>query len=524
MWTACAAADADNVRIVKRDGGEVTGELTSFEDGVYVIVTAQGEVRVEAGKVAKLDMLGQPDAGQHGGQAPAAADNGQPAAASSAGPQRRGASDLSGAALSLSGSRALGEMVVRQLVEGYALHHGASKPVWGQRSGGTERTFVAQTGKDKPFSALVKLRGTAGGIEDLISATAQIAMLERPMTLSEAKRVAAAGLGDPLQPDQETVIGASAVLVLVHPSNPVKRLSISQVADIFAGRIRNWNEIGGVNRRIQVLVPNPDSSLFDTVRAELGTDLEILPSARRMGSSLDTVDLIGADPAAIGLAHSDYRGNATALSLTSPCGLLHEPGEFQIASEAYPFSSRLALYATNKASEQVKDFVAYARSSEAQQMLQDKGFVSLTPRLEAKGAVKFDRAAASNMTGASAKFAGVVGSIVEKSARLSLTFRFDGQTGALDARAQSDLDRLAGFVKSGALGNRTLSLVGHWNSTGDFAGDVSQSKARAVLVADALKQKGLNIERLFGFGPLLPVACEGTGAGLRNRRVEVWVE
>ena len=45
------------------------------------------------------------------------------------------------------------------------------------------------------------------------------------------------------------------------------------------------------------------------------------------------------------------------------------------------------------------------------------------------------------------------------------------------------------------------------------------------MVAEALKKKGLNIERLFGFGPLLPVECEGTGSGAhRNRRVEVWVE
>ncbi|MEQ1695768.1 MAG: substrate-binding domain-containing protein [Hyphomicrobiaceae bacterium] len=517
IWSATASvAGADEVRILRSDGAEVVGALTSFEDGVYVVQTPAGEIRIEAGKVAKLEML---DVSKTLG-----AEAGRPDATAGDPPPMRSQSDLSGGTLSLSGSRALGEMAVRHLIEGYALRNGASKPVWGQRDGGKDRTFVAQTGKDKVFSAEVRLRGTAGGVEDLISGAAEIAMLERPMTADEAKRVAGAGLGDPLQPDQETVVGPSAVMVLVHPSNPVKRLSMVQLADVFAGRIRNWNEIGGANRRIQVLVPHPGSALFDAVKSGLGKDLDIMPSARRLGSSLETADLAGADPAAIGLAHSDYRGNATALSLSSSCGLLHEPSEFEIASEAYPFGSRLVLYATNKASKQVKDFVAYARSSEAQRLLQEKGFVSLTPVLAAKGAVRFDRTSAAKMTGASSRFADVVGAFVENAARLSLTFRFNGQSGALDARALSDLDRLVAYEKSGALANRTLALVGYWNSTGDFTDDVNQSKARAVVVADALKLKGLNIERLFGFGPLLPVECDGLGGVNRNRRVEVWIE
>ena len=591
-------AAADQVRIVRSDGIEVTGKLSSFEDGVYVIATAKGDVRVEAGKVAKFIVLGSPkptaqkptaqtnlsptpapspspatiklnsaititttgnkrisgrlvsfedgfyeietpsgteriaielvtalDAGVPEAAAPAPATAVAAPNTADAPPNREVEIDLSGASISLSGSRALGEMAIRQLVEAYALTGGATKPVWGQRNAGNDRTFVAQTRKDTTFNAQVKLRGTAGGVEDLIGGVAEIAMLERPMTADEAKRVIAAGLGDPLQPNQESVISPSAVVVLTHPSNPVKSLSITQMSDIFSGRVRNWNEVGGTNRRIQVLAPDPGSVLLDAVKAATGKAFDVLPSARRVAASIETADLVGADPAAIGLAHSDYRGNAVALSLTTQCGILHEPNDFQIASESYPFGSRLVLYTTSKASKQVKDFVAYAQSSSAQRMLQDKGYVSLTPILAPKGSVKFDRTAAAKMSGASARFTDVVGAFVENAARLSLTFRFDSKAAALDARGLADLDRLVEYAKSGALAGRKFSLVGYWDSTGDFTDDVAQSKARAVMVADALKKKGLNIERLFGFGPLLPVECDGAGSGShRNRRVEVWVE
>jgi phosphate transport system substrate-binding protein len=593
VWAAWPeTAAAGEVRIVRSDGSEVTGALSSFDDGVYVIATAKGEVRVEAGKVAKLEVLGAPKPAAQSDTSPAPQSSSPQSSSTQPSPPKPAAPaaltlnqtvtitttqkehvvgrlisfedgyyeietvagvlrvaianvsainpaatamsvpnappkgpqpDLNGGSLSLSGSRALGEMAIRQLIEAYALMGGATKPVWGQRNAGNDRTFVAQTGKDTTFSAEVKLRGTAGGVEDLISGAAEIAMLERPMTADEAKRVTSAGLGDPLQPSQEALIGPSAVVVLTHPSNPVKSLSIAQMSDIFSGRVRNWNEVGGTNRRIQVLVPNPGSALFDAVKAATGKAFDVLPSARRVAASIETADLVGADPAAIGLAHSDYRGNAVAVSLTTQCGIIFEPSDFQIASESYPFGSRLVLYTTNKASKQVKDFVAYAQSSSAQRMLQDKGYVSLTPILAPKGSVKFDRTTAAKMSGASARFTDVVGAFVESAARLSLTFRFDAQ-GALDARGQSDLDRLAEHAKSGALANRKLSLVGYWDSTGDFTDDVAQSKARAVMVAEALKKKGLIIERLFGFGPLLPVECDGAGGTHRNRRVEVWVE
>lgn len=579
------AASADDVRIVRRDGSVVEGQLKAFEDGVYVIATPAGDVSVDVGKVAAIDIAGVPKPGapvpaprsksSGSGEAlslvkPAETNGGlvilttkaneqiegrikgfedgvyeietaaglqrvpvanvagiEPVNGASvpAVPQRTVTVELTGEPLTISGSRSLGELIVRQLLETYVQHGGATKPIWTQRGSANERGFQAQTGGGLTFNAAMSLKGTLGGIEDLINGSAQIAMLERRLTPDEAQRVAAAGLGDPFAQGNEAIIGPSAVVIIVHPSNPVKSLTYAQVAGIFSGRIRNWSDVGGPNRRIQVLAPAPGSTLNDIVKANVGDAFDISSSARRAGSSLETADLVGADPAAIGLSYADYRGNTVALPLTNDCGLSFEPTPFNIESETYPLWSRLVLYSTAKAARQARDFLAFAQSPTAQRVLRDRSLGGLTPVVAAKGAVKFDRAQAVKYPDASARFLDVVAGFVEGASRTTLTFRFEAGRDELDSRAIADIDRLVDLFKGGTLGRRKLALVGYSESTGKFTTDVAQSKARAVAVADVLQKKGLSIERLFGFGPLLPVECDGAAASVqRNRRVEVWVE
>ncbi len=48
------------------------------------------------------------------------------------------------------------------------------------------------------------------------------------------------------------VIGYDVMGVFVHPSNPVKSLSMAQLKEIFAGRATNWNQVGGSDMPIVV--------------------------------------------------------------------------------------------------------------------------------------------------------------------------------------------------------------------------------------------------------------------------------
>jgi len=45
-----------------------------------------------------------------------------------------------------------------------------------------------------------------------------------------------------------------ALAVLVHPSNPVKKISTEQLRKIYTGKLTNWKQLGGPNKEIEVFV------------------------------------------------------------------------------------------------------------------------------------------------------------------------------------------------------------------------------------------------------------------------------
>jgi len=100
---------------------------------------------------------------------------------------------------------------------------------------------------------------------------------------------------------------------------------------------------------------------------------------------------------------------------------------------------------------------------------------------------------------------------------------FDTDKAELTPDSDLALQEIAALLKK----NNALSLrvVGHTDSTGDFAHNVALSEARAKTVVTALSTRfGIVAARLsaHGVGPLAPVASNETEEGrARNRRVEL---
>ncbi|MCW7753511.1 OmpA family protein [Desulfobotulus sp. H1] len=71
---------------------------------------------------------------------------------------------------------------------------------------------------------------------------------------------------------------------------------------------------------------------------------------------------------------------------------------------------------------------------------------------------------------------------------------------------------------------RKVLLAGFADSHGDHRYNQELSLKRAVVVADALKARGVHRVRGLGVGQELPVASNENPEGrARNRRVEIWV-
>lgn len=100
--------------------------------------------------------------------------------------------------------------------------------------------------------------GTGVGISALLDQTTDIAMASRAIKFSEKMKAKAAG-----EDLAEVPIAYDALAVVVHPSNPVKQLTRQQLEDIFRGKVTNWQQVGGDDRKIVVYSRETSSGTYE---------------------------------------------------------------------------------------------------------------------------------------------------------------------------------------------------------------------------------------------------------------------
>jgi phosphate transport system substrate-binding protein len=97
-----------------------------------------------------------------------------------------------------------------------------------------------------------KPNGSNAGLKALMEGRIQLAASSRPLNATEVQ----AGL-------QAIPVAKDALAVAVGVNNPYKGgLTLQQLADIFQGRITNWSQVGGPDRRIRVLNRAPQSGTY----------------------------------------------------------------------------------------------------------------------------------------------------------------------------------------------------------------------------------------------------------------------
>ena len=77
--------------------------------------------------------------------------------------------------------------------------------------------------------------GSTAGIQACMNKTVDIGMSSRPLKEDEKSL-------------NEIIICYDGISVVVHADNPVSGLSLAQVADIFAGKITNWKQLGWIGQ------------------------------------------------------------------------------------------------------------------------------------------------------------------------------------------------------------------------------------------------------------------------------------
>lgn len=125
--------------------------------------------------------------------------------------------------------------------------------------------------------------GSDGGIAAVVSGEAVLGRVARILTDAEA----AAGV------KYEPFAKLSSAFY-VHPSTGVTSLTTAQLADVYAGRVQNWNEVGGADLRIRVVRREDTDSTLRILRTTMPrwNDLVITEHSKTAVTTQDSIETV----------------------------------------------------------------------------------------------------------------------------------------------------------------------------------------------------------------------------------------
>jgi phosphate transport system substrate-binding protein len=222
--------------------------------------------------------------------------------------------------------------------------------------------------------------GSGTGIAALLNKTVDIANASRQMQAEEIKQAKANGF-EPV----EFVVARDAIAVIVNPTNPVSRLTMQQISDIYSGKFNNWSQVGGQNRPIVRLSREVNSGTHvyfrDTVvrlgdknnKTLFATDTLLLPSSEGIISEIrQNPNAIGYD--GLGYVPSDLKTVAVASDANSAYVL---PSIATVNDKSYPVARDLYMYTAGQPTGAIKAYLDWIVSPEAQTIVANLGFVPI---------------------------------------------------------------------------------------------------------------------------------------------------
>ncbi len=442
--------------------------------------------------------------------------------------------------ITVQGSSTVGLGVMPSLIQGFANVNGLQVA---RNADDRNETRLYQLRTVNPdarcFRITVRSTGSETAKDAITDKVAQIGMSSRDYTDGEIRVLANAARLEAFERSQiEHVVALDAIGIVVNRRNPIDAIGLCQIAQVFAGKIRDWRELGGRPGPINVHVRTGTSGTFETFEKEVmktcSADLAAAPSH---GTYPDLLRAVASDEASIGFAPATLvSGSVKALRLKGSCGIEQAATSFNVKTEDYPLARRLYIFTPFPLEGYARQFENFiAADDRADDLLSspraiDDSMESQNGTFDQKIEAMPDDHTYSlytRETKADPASLGRFRDLAARAQRLSITYRFSLGSDQLDTKARQDIRRLARYLQNTRT-RPTVSLAGFTDDLGGVSANLELATRRAEavrreLVAVAPTDHARNI-RAEGFGKILPVTCNDTELGrAKNRRVEVFV-
>ena len=226
-------------------------------------------------------------------------------------------------------------------------------------------------GKNKDVQVQVTGGGSGTGISALINGTTDVCMASRAMKQAEKLKLRDASHTTGV----EIPVARDGLSIYVGESNPLTEMSLSQLKDIFTGKLTNWKELGGPDAKIIVYSRENSSGTYVFFKDTVLGGHDFSPRAQTMPGTASVVNAVAKEKFGIGYGGAAYAKGIKILKVkkddASPA---IAPDLKTVTDGSYPLARPLFFYLRNKPAGDIKTFVDWTLSPEGQGIVSKVGY------------------------------------------------------------------------------------------------------------------------------------------------------
>lgn len=203
--------------------------------------------------------------------------------------------------------------------------------------------------------------GSGSGIQAVSEGRCDIGLSSRALKDDEK----ASGL-------KETIVALDGIAIIVNSQNPVKDLSLEQIAKIYTGEITNWKDVGGEDAEIVLIGREAGSGTRDGFESITETK-DACQYRQELTSTGDVITTVSQNPNAIGYASlAAIKDSVKALTVNGVA-----PTEATVKDGTYLVQRPFVLVTKEGAalSETAQKFFDFATSADAASIISAAGAV-----------------------------------------------------------------------------------------------------------------------------------------------------
>jgi phosphate transport system substrate-binding protein len=205
--------------------------------------------------------------------------------------------------------------------------------------------------------------GSTAGVQAAISGAAHIGMVSRSLTPSERAQV------------RDVTVARDGIVFVVHPSNPTNDVTLDQARAIYAGRIRNWKELGALRLPVTLITREEGSGTRAAFETLVMRGDQIVSSALVQDSTGAVRQMVGGDSAAIGyISVGLVDRSVKALRLNGVA-----PTESNVDRAVYPLTRPFSFALRVAPTGEVASFISWVSGPEGARLTRREGFLPPLP-------------------------------------------------------------------------------------------------------------------------------------------------